>query len=128
MKILIKITKDVLRRSAMCDSEVGRNCAVGLAIVEIFPTAWVGGSSIHIYDQVPDCVLVHECCSVCSLALPTAASTFIYRFDHSTPAERLLLPEFSFEIEVPQQLIDSIGIGEVYRILSESKTLELSQI
>lgn len=112
----------------MCDSEVGRNCAIAVAIVEIFPTAWVNGISISIYERIPNLELYSECPAYYDIYLPNDVRKFIHLFDCSSPEARLLLPEFSFEIEVPQQLIDSIGIGEVYRILSESKTLELAQI
>lgn len=40
MKIKIKVTKDILKRSMMCgvnDCEVSRNCAISLAVREIAP-------------------------------------------------------------------------------------------
>lgn len=115
MKILIKVTKEILERSAMCghttetrDSK-SYNCAVALAAQEIFPGCQVCPWGIH-YGGVS---MKHD------------AERFIAVFDLSEPAQRLLLQPQSFEIEVPQEVIEKIGIGEVYRILSESKTLEL---
>lgn len=119
MKILIKITKDVLRRSAMCRGNITENCAVALAVRDMFPESWMGRAYL---------CLSYGYTKYYYITVNNNVTQFIKSFDISTPAQRLLLPEFSFEIEVPQQLIDSIGIGEVYRILSESKTLELAQI
>lgn len=120
MKILIKVTKEILERSSMCgfDSSVYRveSCAVALAIREIFPRAAVGINN----EGIPViCGVGDE-----SIELPRAR-LFINLFDRSTPLERLTMSPQSFEIDVPSEVIEKIGIGEVYRILSESKTLEL---
>ena len=64
---------------------------------------------------------------IVQMELPGAARIFIMAFDTSCPEERVRIEPISFTIDVPYSLIDKIGIGEVYRILSESKTLELVQ-
>jgi hypothetical protein len=57
--------------------------------------------------------------------LPDTATEFIFQFDSRRPADRLTMPEISFEVDVPSEMIEAIGIGQAYKILSESKTLEL---
>lgn len=122
MRILIKVTKEILEASKMCGADhgsIGNNCPIALAIRNIFPIAWVSGSSIQIdgnYFWQPE-----------SIMLPPIAVMFIMKFDKlkSKPKKRLLLHPISFEIDVPDSYIDSIGIEEVKDILSRSKTLEL---
>lgn len=111
MKIKIKVTKEILRKSANCH-EV-HNCAIAQAVREIFPGAMVGletiaSPSLGFIDSLPD-----------------EAQEFVLDFDHNTPEKRLLMPELSFQIDVSNEVINKIGIDEVHRILSESKTLEL---
>jgi hypothetical protein len=126
MKILIKVTKDVLRRSMMCENEYGSNCAIAVAVRELFPSACVGASGMCIGDDyIINRLRVER--QIYDVTHSQAVSDFIWGFDHlwNSPEERLNLPELSFEIEVPDSVIQSIGISEVYRILSESKTLEM---
>ena len=103
MKATFENSVSVLVRAYMNDTLIHGNCfacAVGNLIVDA-----------NKYTYVP-CV-------------DRPAAKFVAQFDGSTPEERVLLPEFSFEIDVPSEVIEKIGIGEVYRVLSESKTLEL---
>lgn len=124
MKITVKITKDVLKRSMMCgvaNQYKGDSCGVAVAVRDIFPCAHIGISLIYPFTsggRGDERYIIH---------LPVVAVDFIKSFDSlgDTPEERLNLPEFSFEIEVPHSVIEKIGIGEAYRVLSESKTLEL---
>jgi len=58
------------------------------------------------------------------ILLPKEAILFIRQFDLSTPLQRVAMNTIQFEIDVPDDLINQIGINEVYKILSESKTLE----
>lgn len=125
MKITVKITKDVLKRSMMCGTmsnlgAVGKNCAIALAVIDIFPDAIVGPQKIYPFGDYVNG-------DGNKIDLPWEAISFIFYFDDlkKTPEARLALPEFSFEIEVPHSVIEKIGIGEAYRVLSESKTLEL---
>ena len=134
MKILIKVTKDILKKSSACSLVPGRvteNCAVALAVRDLFPEARVGFKTIRFFDNEEK--IISE--------LPFEAQLFIRKFDdirslrqwkHFSDADvmatREALPEFFFEIDVPQEVIDRIGLSEVYRVLSESKTLELITI
>lgn len=44
--------------------------------------------------------------------------------DENLVEARKLIKPFEFEINIPNVLIDMIGISQVYKILSESRTLE----
>ena len=59
--------------------------------------------------------------------LPLNATSFIINFDNlnETPEKRLDLPEFEFEVELTDKIIESINIDEVKEIIKDSKTLEL---
>ncbi len=138
MKIQIKITKEVLERSSMCErpgesreARVGQNCAIGKAIVDLFGSkTWVSKDVIHFYKNGNpiDDYGYFNIYSDFRIILPKKATDFINAFDDKTPLERILMHELSFEIEVPNEVIDLIGIGQVYKVLSESKTLQLSEI
>lgn len=124
MKILIKITKEVLEKTKMCGIEgtnINQSCAIAYAVRELFPLARVGTREIAFDGRPP-------CDSLVTSTLSSSARWFISNFDNTTPELRPSLSEFSFEIEVPASVIDKIGIGEAYRVLSESKTLELVSI
>lgn len=129
MKLLIKITKNILEQSKMCnvvkclsgtESGVGANCAIALAVRSIFPDAWVDEENIiPFFFKELHKPIVHK------IKLPYEACGFIAKFDSSTPDKRIQMPEFSFEIDVPDEIINQIGISEVHKILQESKTMEL---
>lgn len=125
MKIEIKITKEVLRRSMWCGVMDGlrlENCVVAIAVRDIFPKALIGFNGICSTgwvseDRIPDP----------DIELPLNATRFIRAFDslEETPELRLSLPEFSFEIDVPDEVIERIGINEAKAILEKSETLSL---
>lgn len=119
MKILIKVTKDVLERSKMCSVDglgiANKNCAIAVAIRDLFPHANVAQYSCTLDELDINTKIV----------LPRDVSDFIESFDSSSPSKRVLMTPFSFEIEVPEYVISKIGIGQVYKVLSESRTLEL---
>lgn len=113
MKIQINITKEVLKKSARCGYATWNNCAIAVAIRDLFP-------SFSVYNSNIEKNYTHVC------YLPKEASDFITIFDDAPYEERLLLPELSFIIDVSQKYIDEIGINEVHEILSKSKTLKLA--
>lgn len=121
MKIEIKITKEVLRRSMWCGVDNSKprsqSCAIAVAIRDIFPSACVGFPDIALQGRYkPRCV-----------KLPNEALSFIRDFDMlvNVPEKRLNFPEFSFEIDVPDEVIERIGIEEAKAILERSETLNL---
>jgi hypothetical protein len=126
MKMLIHVTKEVLHRSMMCkfeDTDTVSNCALAVAVRDIFPDAQV---SFH-YKR-PAIYLCDELTNYqqCIIYLPDSATDFMVKFDECThPSQRLMIPEQSFEIEIPQHIINRIGIKEIEEIINASPTLEL---
>lgn len=121
MKLKINITKEVLKKSMWCGTEkmdiskstfISQNCAIACAICDIFPNASVA----------PNHITFHICSDI---ELPEVAQEFIVSFDilSHAPEERLNLPEFSFEIDVPESVIEQINIDDI----KNSKTLELCE-
>lgn len=119
MRILVKVTKDVLERSKMCGIEkmqlcVPTNCAIAVALRDIFPYATIRRTYANLIDGDYRT----------NVMLPDCAVSFIDDFDSLTPQDRVNMQPFSFELEVPEYVIEKIGIGEIMKVLSESKTLE----
>lgn len=138
MKLTIKITKEVLRKSMFCifeSDDVGVSCAFGLAIHDLLPnsftfqrriivglSSWqVDGSSFEIADDESH----PKFKDLAVIKLPYEATMWIKDFDHCSPRERSEMPEASFNIDLPESIIDSIGIEEAKEIISKSSTLEL---
>lgn len=118
MKIKIKITKDVLRKSMYCGTDKtisSRNssCAFALAIRDIFPNASVDYSFIHPFGR-------HNASEI-RIKHYQAAYLEVFDSMDSTPKIRLDLPELEFEIDLPQSVIDAINIDDIVK----SETLEL---
>tara|TARA_R110000868_G_scaffold14426_3_gene67154 strand:+ start:13748 stop:14116 length:369 start_codon:yes stop_codon:yes gene_type:complete len=120
MKLQINITKDILQRSMMCGTEnfVGttpENCAIALAVRDLFPEAVVSSDTIYYFPTNKSCLL------------PADAQNFIEIFDelNTCPEKRLNLNEFSFEIDIPEAVIDAIGLEQVHAILENHTTMQL---
>ena len=118
-KLKIKVTKDILERSKMCGTNEGetvsQNCAVALAIRDIFPLAAVDGDNIW-----PNFSLADEL-----IPLPKDARVYIIEFDNTHPVERPCLPEIEFEIQIPDSVIEKINIEELKPLLENHPTLQL---
>ena len=97
---------------------ITESCAIALAIKEIFPEGMATVGYIRPYFSAPD--------SAC-IFLPESANQFMRTFDKlwETPEARLSLSELTFEVDVPQEIIDSIGLSQVRSILSSSATLKM---
>lgn len=130
MKIRIKITKEILRRSMFCGTTLNLNlsifesCAFAVAIREIAPKAYVTGSHINwsglggkVIDEPGEAVFG---------PMSIEMIAFIQTFDAMAEDYelRLALPEQNFDVEVPDEFIETIGIQEVRRILKTSSTLQ----
>lgn len=121
MKFQINITKDILKRSMMCGTEdfqglISKNCPIALAIRDLFPDATTGAIRIEFNNDSSRCI-----------DLPFEAKYFINRFDElwRIPEKRLNLPEFSFEIDVPEEYLPTVDISEIQEILKNSSSLQL---
>jgi hypothetical protein len=129
MKLRIDITKDILEQSKHCENfRRGQNCAIGRAIHNVFPFSVVGTDNIYFYKSHPyhgdNCTLI-DGKQITTSELPIIARQFISMFDRTNAEGRVAMPEISFEIDVPQEIIDTIDISEVERIISETPHLNL---
>lgn len=95
---------------------VGENCAIALAVREIAPNAGVSPMKIFWTGALGRMTIIS--------LLPANVTRMIFLFDKASPKERLKLPEFSFEVDFPDELVERIGIQEVKQILEKSETLE----
>ncbi len=125
----IKVTKDILEKSKMCGVgyqgystqdklKPSENCAIALAVRDIFPNASVGYNEIifDVEDKDSDWTFT-----------TAPMFEFISEFDRATPMERPFLPEKEFELKIPDAVIEKINIEELMPILKNHPTLELIQ-
>lgn len=116
-KLKIKVTKEILERSKMCGhtgnmlETIAENCAVALAVRDIFPNVWV--ERFYIKGLVKP------------ILLPGIATNFIISFDNTTSADRPNLPEIEFEITIPDAVLEQINIEEIRPLLLNHPTLQL---
>jgi hypothetical protein len=118
----VKVTKEILRQSKYCGKDregykIGNNCAIALAVADIFPDVFVSG--FHIYPLGVETPAVQDL----RIPLPLVARQFIKLFDgfYLTPNLRTLLPEFEFEMEIPDEVIFSINIEELLPVIEGRK-------
>lgn len=116
----IVITKAIIEHSKYCGTKndapaIGNNCAVANALADIFPNVYV--TDDHIFPFGMEC----ENGPGLSIPLPVIAQQFIKLFDgfYLTPRLRLLLPEFEFSIDIPDEVIEQINIDDVRTLMEE---------
>jgi hypothetical protein len=134
MKVLIKITKEVLEESMYCSTNcfldeqafIAKegalfNCAISNAVGQLLPGALTFNNRIVLCESYDDL----ECGNyLCEIPIPKKADTFILAFDGLDPLSRTNMHPISFEIDIPDSVINRIGLDEVNEILSKSLTLE----
>jgi len=113
MKILVKITQETINASKGCELQV-TSCLIARACQEIFESCMVYGTDTNCFTMQ---------WKNFKIALPEEARLLANKFD-----KRHIITPISFEIDIPMSIIEKIGIREAYRVLSESKTLELVHI
>ena len=121
-QLKIEITKKILKQCKNCGSgneeqEIGRNCAVAIALADVFPKVYVTNHYIFPFG------IEQEKEQALKIPLPIIAQQFIKLFDgfYLTPKLRLLLPEFEFTIDVNDEVIEQINIDEVRALIEEDK-------
>jgi hypothetical protein len=121
MILTITVTKEILEASKNCGEEkpasISESCAIAFAVRDIFPEATVTLKNIYPFLF-----------SSSEILLPPVACEFIKTFDMSTPEERPLLPELSFDIEIPEDVIEQIDISEISKLLEGHPTLKLQTV
>ena len=109
----IRVTKEILALSKSCGSEdleiIGENCAIALALKDIFPDVNVTGNCIYPFG------IDNDRWNELKIELPKTAQDFIRVFDSlsAIPNQRLRLPEFEFDIAIPDEIISEININEI---------------
>ena len=128
LQLKIAITKDIIAHCKNCgnenkEHEIGNNCAVAFALIDIFPNVYVTNYYIFPFG------IEYEKEQVLKIPLPIIAQQFIKLFDgfRLTPKLRLLLPEFEFTIDIPDEVIEQINIDEVRELIEADKNAHLSQ-
>ena len=124
----IRITKEIIEHCKNCGTEngtqdIGRNCAVAFALRDIFPDVYV--TNYYIFPFGID----YEKGKDIKITMPVITQQFIKLFDgfYLTPNLRLLLPEFEFTINIPDEAIDLINIDEVSELIKSSKKNTIMQ-
>ena len=115
VRFKIKVTKEILELSKECGAHndfdtIGKNCAIAIALKDIFPEVVVTDYYIFPFgidnkNKLDDLRIV----------MPKIAQDFVKVFDSLSAIHklRLLLPEFEFEISIPDEIISQINIDEV---------------
>jgi hypothetical protein len=123
----ISITKDIIHQSKNCGIDndlykMGTDCAVAVALQDIFPQVYVTNFYIFPFG-IENNEVKHL-----KIALPLVAQQFVKLFDGFwfAPNLRLMLPEFQFTVDVPNEIINVIDIDEVKEIISNKQRLNLS--
>src|SRR5436190_9015213 len=118
LQLKIAITKNVIEHCKNCENEneaheIGNKCAVAFALIDIFPNVYVTNYYIFPFG------IEHKKEKDLKMPLPIIAQQFIKLFDgfRLTPKLRLLLPEFEFTIDVPDEVIEQINIDEVRELI-----------
>jgi len=114
----IAITKEIIAHCKNCGTgnEVHRienTCAIAFALADIFPKVHV--SNVFIFPFGTNGNKENDI----KIPLPLIAQQFIKLFDgfRITPRLRLLLPEFDFTIDVPDEVIEQINIDDVRELI-----------
>ncbi len=120
----IAITKEIIEHCKNCGTgneahKIGKNCAIAFALVDIFPNIYVTG--YYIFPFGIDAEKEKDI----KIPIPVIAQQFIKLFDGFclTPKLRLLLPEFEFAIDVPDEVVEQINIDEVRQLIEEVDTV-----
>jgi hypothetical protein len=114
----IAITKEIIVHCKNCGTgnethRIENNCAIAFALADIFPKVYVTNLCIFPFgidgDKEKDI----------KIPIPLIAQQFIKLFDgfRFTPKLRLLLPEFEFTIDVPDEVIEQINIDDVRELI-----------
>ena len=106
----IQVTKHIIANCKFCrvleDAEmVGSNCPIAVSIKHIFPKVHVSNHFIFPFGINGET----------KIDMPSIAQNFVNLFDSlcAIPKTRLLIPEFEFDIEIPDEVLEGINIEEL---------------
>lgn len=125
----IRITKDIIEQCKNCgtgsdQSAIPRNCAIAFALQDIFPEVYV--TNFYVFPFGINDANRKDV----KILLPEIAQQFIKLFDgfYLMPNLRPLLPEFEFEIDIPDEVIDAINIDEIKEIIKSRNIMRTLQV
>lgn len=137
VKLKISVTKEIIGRSANCGGAidnikdgVGSNCAIALAIKDVFPFAWTDSQYIIPFTQeltYSDLFHIIDSEHEILIKLPKKAQQFIEDFDESSPNMRIQMDPIEFEVEIPDIVLDKMDISEVTKQLQNHPILKLQE-
>lgn len=112
-KITINVTEEKIKEAMYCGLSgyfqrkggYSTNCPIALTLFDIFPNATIEANVIIFYNRR------NRAIGKCKL--PQVAQAFILEFDDKTPEERAKMKPISFEISVPNSVINLISIKEI---------------
>ena len=123
----IAITKEIIAQCKDCgtgndDGRVENNCAIAVALADIFPKVYV--TDLYIFpfgieeDKEKDI----------KISMPVIAQQFIKLFDgfRFVPRLRLMLPEFEFTIDIADEVIEQINIDDVKELIKKADAVPVS--
>lgn len=126
----IKVTKEILGLSKECGTRndrerVEENCAIAHALKDIFPAVMVTAQYIYPLGMVQNNQSAEP-----KIEMPKIAQDFIKVFDSLATIYkvRLRLPEFEFEILIPDEIISTINIDELKTSFEERAVPELADV
>jgi hypothetical protein len=123
----IAITKEIIAQCKNCgtgndDRRVENNCAIAIALADIFPKVYV--TDLYIFpfgiegDKEKDI----------KISMPVIAQQFIKLFDgfRFAPRLRLVLPAFEFTIDIADEVIEQVNIDDVKELIEKADTVFVS--
>lgn len=130
MKLEVKITKEIYEQSMMCGTSskitkerpIAQNCAVALAVREIFPKA-----EVISYSYVPFGSAIKNKQGM-RITAKHDGMELIRQFDSlaSDPEKRLELPETIITLQITDEILEHMPL-EWENIVEKSELLELVQ-
>ena len=114
INIKVKVTKEILRKSMMCginNTNFHQNCAIALAIREVFPDALVCQDAFFAFGA-PISEYLHDLKYY--IYCQHNGSDFISQFDDlvKTPKKRLELPETEVTLFLTEECVDHLNSVE----------------
>lgn len=115
MKFILKITKDILKKSSTCgsgiDNHFSSNCAFSLAFRELIPNTLVLNYDTHFLRQntglrTYDLVNSRFPDEIAHISHTQDQTAFIKKFDNATIFDRIHMAEKEFEVEIPDNVIE----------------------
>ena len=115
----IAITKKIIAQCKDCGTGndarlVENNCAIAFALTDIFSKVYITNLYIFPFGIGGDKDI--------RIPMPLIAQQFINLFDgfRLTPRLRLMLPEFEFTIDIPDEVIEQINIDDVKELIEKT--------